>query len=108
MIWTGVWPSMKRGRGPDIPEAVAVPARIPRDLPEQGGGRQTRNRDQSLGQGTQASAVHVVKHGTDALTSGVLQSEQSCTHVETHEATLLERFQHTLPRIGGDPIGQSD
>ena len=52
--------------------------------------------------------MHVVKHGTDALTSGVLQSEQSCTHVETHEATLLERFQHALPRIGGDPIGQSD
>ena len=50
--------------------------------------------------------MHVVKHGTDALTSGVLQSEQSCTHVETHEATLLERFHNTLHRTGHDPTGQ--
>jgi hypothetical protein len=36
---------------------------------------------------------------------GVLQSEQSCKHVETHEATLLERFQNPLQRTGHDPTG---
>jgi hypothetical protein len=42
-------------------------------------------------------------HGTDALQSGILQCEQSCKHVETHEATLLERVHNTLHRTGHDP-----
>jgi hypothetical protein len=50
--------------------------------------------------------MHGVEHGTDALKSGVLQSEHRCKHVETHEATLLERFQNTLQRTGHDPTGQ--
>jgi hypothetical protein len=50
--------------------------------------------------------VHGVEHGTDALKSGVLQSEQSGKHVETHEATLLEHLQNTLHRTGHDPTGQ--